>query len=956
MPKSIRIADIKDAGLRELAKKYDTGGKKGILEGKEVIAFNKAKANYKPAQLVVKINDVKVLRTPQTVLNTRNILTVIENYEKDHEGKTLLGDFIKEDEIPREQRKNGAIKTFEILYNKVLSGAKTDDQKAELATLKKEFNQVVTEELDDSWFEWGISTSKVNEIVAKMQKMYTANSTELAREIYDHIDDNSFSYADKDFRYLLDSIDSGNAISVAQQVKQYKGNSGNESLLRILAQEYTAPFSDEQKAEKKAQIKNFVNSYFKAAGYSDTPYMKDAQKLLESILNSTDTGSNIFTSDIDELDSIMDSVITNKPKDIAANLYKIIDDNSFAFSRTDVKILLDKINPSNVNEILKEYEKNPDKKSLLTMIDEEWGDNDVRKSYIDKIVKTQLQASKYVKDKKITEHVNASLKNESVADTELLMDVIGKNKNTDFMSKTLFDKLSDDTDNFDKEAVRYLLDGINKDNVVKFMESFNKLSKGKPLTRYLQEKGGVAAQEYILSITDNLLAANEKKFAGEDFNTTFGVLNSDIQKYIRDNITDEEDLTRVVNSMLKATPADIAKNIEDIASDKYGAADDISFKLWVSKIDSSNAREVINEYKKQFDGNTPVNAIIEERSADVSTRQSQILHVLSSLVAQLGEDKVNPGNIADFNSRLEKELFGFGLASADKLNKLLATVSAGIPERGTASGNNAGFTTLTNVRANVPEISLGEKYGNFSWQYSNLKDIKSLADIAELTGLSLDYLNEMKITEGVRPSVYNCSSQKLTIGIGHNFHSTKGEEREYLLKATLSESEMYQILAYDLVKAINKLQNNRNIDTSKLTQGQFEALVDVSFNAPGYMKTLSEKTNAALAIRENGGDPNAQKAFDEAAYEFNQQLSNSKIAAGLCKRRIRNVLRYCGVENYHELPADSNAKKRITILALNGYNASSLLKKGIYTDEVCKILGITQEEFNALKYPKGYKS
>ena len=152
------------------------------------------------------------------------------------------------------------------------------------------------------------------------------------------------------------------------------------------------------------------------------------------------------------------------------------------------------------------------------------------------------------------------------------------------------------------------------------------------------------------------------------------------------------------------------------------------------------------------------------------------------------------------------------------------------------------------------------------------------------------------------------------------------------------------------------LQNNRNIDTSKLTQGQFEALVDVSFNAPGYMKTLSEKTNAALAIRENGGDPNAQKAFDEAAYEFNQQLSNSKIAAGLCKRRIRNVLRYCGVENYHELPADSNAKKRITILALNGYNASSLLKKGIYTDEVCKILGITQEEFNALKYPKGYKS
>lgn len=954
---SLRISDIKDAGLRALAQKYDTSGKKGILEGKELIEFNKAKSGYQPAKIVVAIRDLKTLINPQNKLNNRNILTVIENYEKENKGQTLLGDFLKDDEISREQRKSGAIKTFEILYNKVLNGAKTEFQKQELLALKEKFSRVVTEEMDDSWFEWGISTTEVNEIVAQMQKIYTESSEELAHEIYDHTDNSNFSYADNDFKYLLNSINAGNAIAVAQKVKNYKNNTGNESLLQILAQEYTMPFSDEQRAEKKAQLKNFVNSYFQAAGYKETPYMKEAQTLLDKILNSTDTGNNLLTSDISKLDSLMDVVLLKQPQDIGKKLFSLIDNNSFAFSRTDVKVLMDKINSSNVNEILEEFKKNPDKKSLLTLIDEEWGDDEIRKSYINKIVKAQFYASGLSKDKSVAEHVNASLKNESVADTEMLVSVLGKTKNINFISKQLFNALSKDEDNLDKEAVKYMLSGIDKNNVVKFLECFNKHSKGTPITQYLQEKGDATAQEYILSITDSLLEANNEKFDNEDFNATFGILKTDVKNYIRKNISDKEDITRVVNAFLPATAQNIAQNIEDIADDKTHAPEDVSFKLWISRIDNTNAREVIQAYKTTYGGNTPINAIIEEYTSDVGERQSQVLHVLSSLVGEIGSNKVNSGNIADFNNRLEKELFGFGPASAEQLNKLLATVSAGIPEKGQpVDSHNVEINNLTDIRPQIAELSLGEKYGNFSWQYSNLKDIKSMADIAKLTGLSIEYLNEMKITEGVRDTAYKCSSAKRTIGIGHNFHNTTGAESKYLDSATLTESEIYQILAYDLIKAINKLKNNREVDTSKLTQGQFEALVDVSFNAPGYMKTLTEKTNAALAAQEAGGKSEAVRAFDEAAYEFNQQLSNSKIAPGLCKRRIRNVLRYCGVKNFNDLPANSEARKRITILAKNGYNASSILKKGKYTDDICKILGITPEEFNALKYPKGYKS
>jgi len=949
---SLRISEIKDAGLRALAQKYDTTGEKGVLKGKELIEFNKAKANYKPNTIVVKIKDVRVLKTPGTVLNTRNILTVIENYEKDNKGKTLLGDFMKDDRFTRDERKNGAIKTFEILYNKVLTGAKTEFQKQELADLKARFNKVVTEEMDDSWFEWGISTSEANEIVAKMQKMYTANSDELAVEIYDHADDNSFSYGDKDFRYLLNSIDKGNAIAVAQKVKNHKDNKEHDSLLRILAQEYTAPFSDEQKAVKKEQMKNFVNSYFNAAGFGNSEYSKDAMKLLDNIINSTDTGNNLMTGNIDKLDSIMDTLLVKQPKDIGKKLFNLIDDNHHAISRTDVKILLDKINASNVNEVLKEFQKNSDNKSLLTMIDEEWGDDELRKAYIKKIFKAQFDASGFPKNKTVAEHVNASLKNETVADTELLIASLGKNKDIGYMTKTLFNALSKDENKLDSQAIQYLLDGIDKTNVVEFLEGFNKLSKGQPITQYLQKKDDARAYEYILSITNNLLEANSAKFNDEEFGATFDVLKTDVKDYIRKHISDKEDITRVVNSFLPASAEEIAENIEAISDEKNHAPEVVSFKLWISKIDNTNAREVIKAYQDKFGGETPINAIIEEYGSDVSSRQSLSLHVLSSLVGEIGEDKVNTDNLEEFNRHLEKELFGYGFASADELNKILASVSAGIPSKGQpVETTPAEAPTLTAVRPQIAELSLGTKYGNFSWQYSNLKNIDSMEDISKLTGLSMDYLKEMKITEGVRKNAYKCSSDKRTIGVGHNFHNTKGAEYKYLNTKEIPDNEIYQIWAYDLINAINKLKN-RGIDTSKLSQGQFEALVDVSFNAPGYMKTLSQKTIAAIKIKDTSGDTKAQEAFDEAAYEFNQQLSNSKITSGLCKRRIRNVLRYCGVDSFKDLPADSEAKKRIIILAKNGYKATPRTKRGTYTDEVCKMLGITPEEFSALKYPK----
>lgn len=948
--KSIRINDLKDVTLQKLAQKHDIDGDKGTLSGQEVLAFNN---ELKSLGIVTNISDLKVLKQPQKVISGKNVITVIENYSKNHKDTTLFGVFMKDDTFSRDERKKGLLATFEIFYNAVFSTATTNAQKAELEKLKKEFTLSVEDELQNSWFEWGVSETKVNEIVGTMLKIHTASSQELAGEIFDYIDDTSFSFGDREFSYLLDSVNEGNVISVAQKIKEHPANTGKESMLKILAQEYTAPFDEDESNDKKIRIKTFVEDYFKAAKYYDTPYMNEAKKLLNSIINSTDTGSNILTSDIEALDSLMDAVITNKPEDIASRLYTLYDNNSYALDRPDVRVLLDKINASNVQDIMLEFVQKGDKKSLLTMIDEEWVDDKNPKDHIKRIVLAQLDASGMAQNKIISGHVNNALVNEDVSDIEDLMKIVTvKNPDVELMAKTLHKQLVDDENNVNKEVVKYILNSINKDNVVELLSKFEKISGKTSLVEYLQDDGGELAQKYITQIVDKLVEVNSEQFKDEQFNITFGVLPKDIKKYVEDNIDDEEDITRLVKSFLPATPHEIVKNIKDIGADKTGAADDITFKLWVAKINSVNVDLVIDEYKKQYSDKTPINAIIEERGAEKSTRQALVLHILSSVVHKVGEDKIPPDLITKFTDKLEDELFGWGLAGASGLNTILNDIlKIKVPEQKEIATFNADNVKLTNVRVDVPELKLGKKVGLYSWEYEKLQHIKTLEDVAEFTGLRVEFLKEMIKFEGYKDTAYTCSSGKRTIGIGHNFHSASKNEKDYLEANSLTDTQINQIFAYDLTKAIHNLVEVKKIDTYELTSGEYEALVDLAFNAPGYMNNLTDKTLEGVRLRKEGKNLDAARVFEEATLEFNQQFSNGSIMPGLCKRRIQNVLRYMDVDNFAGLTSYPNARKRVIVLALNGYKHSSFLRQADYQKDVCEMLNITPEEFMSLEMP-----
>ena len=947
---SINIRDLKDLALQKIARKHDVKVSNGVLEGEELLAFNN---ELKQQKIITNVKNLSDLKNPQKILSDKNIITVVENYSKDNSDTTLFGALMKDDTISRKDRKKALLDSFNIFYNAIYSTAKTNQQKAELDKLKVKFELSVEEELENSWYEWGIDEDDINEITQTMLKMHTASSEELSGEIFDYIDDTMFSFGDEEFNYLLDSIDEGNVISVSQKIKEHPNNKDKVSLLRLMAQEYTDLFDDNEATDKMNYIKTYVNQFFKAANYADTPYMDEVKKLVSSIINSFDTTSNVMTGDIEKLESLMDSVLLNKPEDIAKKLYSLIDDNSYAIDRADVRVLLDKINPSNVNEILKTFETLGDKKSLLQMIDEEWVGDVKPKDYIDKIVLARLDASGKSKDAKIKESIVASLKNEDLAETETLLKVLlDGEKSPKFLAETLFAQLNDDNDNVDKELVKHILNSINKDNVVDILKNFNALSEDVPLTRFLQDNGEKASLEYVKSITNALVEANEKKFADESFSSTFDLRKEDLLAYIDKNLENKTNITRFVNSFFPTNAEQIAQTIEQIADDKTGAADDVTFKLWIANINPDNVAYVVNEYKKMHDNKTPINAIIEERDSDESTRQALVLHILSAITEKAKKEnlKLDENLVADFTNRLDKEIFGFWLASASGLNDLVSkmfeiTALDKATEEATFDPRNL---KLTDIRVDVPELSFGKKTGKYSWQYENLDKISTLEDVAKFTGLRVEYLKEMIESEGKREDAYKCPSGKWTIGIGHNFHSAGKEEKQYLLDNTLSDAEIYRMFAYDLTEAIHGLVKTKGVETKYLTPGEYEALVDVSFNAPGHMKDLTKGTKEGIELRKHDDLQAAASKFEATSIEFNQQYSNQKIAAGLCKRRMQNVLRYMDADRFSELATNPNARKRVVVLLKNGWQATPWYKESNYKRDVCEILKISSEKFEEL--------
>lgn len=152
---------------------------------------------------------------------------------------------------------------------------------------------------------------------------------------------------------------------------------------------------------------------------------------------------------------------------------------------------------------------------------------------------------------------------------------------------------------------------------------------------------------------------------------------------------------------------------------------------------------------------------------------------------------------------------------------------------------------------------------------------KELQKVVIKTGYSSEFVKRMRKTEGLRTKQYKIAGVN-TIGIGHNMDSDpklRGKKG-----VVLSESQVYDILAKDLLDAQEKINRYTNNKFASLNQGQKEVVTDVSFS----QKLTTFKSGYLVKAISEG-------RVEDAVLGINTVAAGGKVLAGLCIRSIGNI-------------------------------------------------------------------
>lgn len=173
-----------------------------------------------------------------------------------------------------------------------------------------------------------------------------------------------------------------------------------------------------------------------------------------------------------------------------------------------------------------------------------------------------------------------------------------------------------------------------------------------------------------------------------------------------------------------------------------------------------------------------------------------------------------------------------------------------------------------------------------------VKNVKSLEDVSALTGFDKEFLEELCNMEGIHKEIYKDRNGNKTIGVGH---VVKSDELSKFSGKTLSDSEVFTILAQDLVDRELNLKVFISEDTySSIPSHLKESLLDLVFN----------KGEGAVRDNKNIMDGLNNKDYVKVISNLNQDYSVvtkengekvRKYASGLSKRRLFDIQNACKI-------------------------------------------------------------
>lgn len=151
---------------------------------------------------------------------------------------------------------------------------------------------------------------------------------------------------------------------------------------------------------------------------------------------------------------------------------------------------------------------------------------------------------------------------------------------------------------------------------------------------------------------------------------------------------------------------------------------------------------------------------------------------------------------------------------------------------------------------------------------------KTPEEVAKATGLTSDFVKRVMNEEHLELKKYNLHGVNL-IGYGHNIDSDKN----YNYGSTITPEQANTLLAKDL--NASKMDIEKMTAGVKLTTGQEEALMDMSFN----IGSGNLQKSSLIKMIQSG-------KVDDAVKEFDIINSNNKVNINLCRRRIQDIYDY----------------------------------------------------------------
>lgn len=167
-----------------------------------------------------------------------------------------------------------------------------------------------------------------------------------------------------------------------------------------------------------------------------------------------------------------------------------------------------------------------------------------------------------------------------------------------------------------------------------------------------------------------------------------------------------------------------------------------------------------------------------------------------------------------------------------------------------------------------------------------VKNINTLEDISKMSGLSMDYLKFLCDIEEKHNTVYKDRNNNETIGIGHLL--TK-EEKEIYKNKTISDKQIYTLLAQDILNTDLDLQTVINKTAyNSMPLHLKESVTDLAFNKG--TGAIADNKHLCKALNEQDYVSAAANLTQDYSVVTNAKGEKiHKPAAGLSKRRLYNI-------------------------------------------------------------------